>query len=107
MIKLIPKTEPKPQCSDGERIIGALNVGIADMKKAMETTGVTPRGVCILFLHEDKQEDGSTVISESWIIQGMNGLEAIGLMAMTTTDIAAGGVTGDIYVPHEIPDEPA
>ncbi len=86
--RLHPVAVPKPDVSDHDRIMAALNQAIND-QQLDNKLGQSARGVAIIWLRED-----DNTFNESWIIQGMNALEAIGLMHITAEDIGTCGLTG-------------
>lgn len=94
--RLHPVAAPKPDVSDHDRIMAALTQAIEDQKLDQEA-GQSARGVAIVWFRE--YPDGT--FGESWIIQGMNALEAIGLLKITGDDISQCGLTGH---PDHFPD---
>ena len=94
--RLHPVALPKPDVSDHDRIMAALNQAVEDQKIDGEM-GQSARGVAIVWFRE--YPDGT--FGESWIIQGLNALEALGLLKITSDDISAAGLTGG---PDHFPD---
>lgn len=86
--RLTPVTQPKPDVSNHDKIMAALNQAIKDQQKDEELQQCAT-GIAIVWFRE--YPDGT--YGESFIIQGMNALEAIGLMHLTADDIAEGGIT--------------
>jgi hypothetical protein len=97
--RLHPVTLPKPDVSDADRITAALNQALADHQEDARL-GQSARGIAILFMRE--YPDGT--FGESWIIQGMNAWEALGLLKVTADDISSCGLTG---APDHFTKEPA
>lgn len=87
--RLHPVTLPKNEASDHDRIMAALAQATED-QQADQKLGQSARGIAILFLRE--YPNGA--YGESWIIQGMNALEAIGLLKITSDDISQYGLDG-------------
>ncbi len=96
---LKPVAPPAPDVSDHDRIMAALTQAIEDQKKDAELNQ-SARGVAIIWFRE--YPDGT--FGESWIIQGLNVMEAIGLMHITADDISACGLTDG---PDHFPKDPA
>lgn len=93
---------PKPDVSDNDRIMAALNQALIDQKKD-EELGQSAKGIAIVWYRE--YPDGT--FGDSHIIQGLNALEAIGLLNLTAHDIAADGLNGPDHFPPEPEDKPA
>lgn len=87
--RLHPVAPPKPDVSNHDKIMAALNQAVED-QKLDEELNQSARGVAIVWFRE--YPDGT--FGESWIIQGMNCLEAIGLMKITSDDLSSCGLTG-------------
>lgn len=96
--RLHPVTLPKPDISDNDRIMSALTQAIED-QKADNEAGKSARGIAIIWYRE--YEDGT--FSESWIVQGINTLEAVGLMTLTAHDIVDRGLGP---TPRKLDDDP-
>jgi hypothetical protein len=95
----------KPELSKPDLILTALNQAVED-QKLDEALKQSARGIAIVWFRE--YPDGS--FGESWIIEGMNEFEAIGLMHMAAKDIIDGGLTaGPDHFPgaRPKPEEPA
>jgi hypothetical protein len=97
--RLHPVTLPKADVSDADRITAALRQAAEDHKLDIEL-GQSAKGVAVVFFRE--YPDGT--FGESWIIQGLNALEAIGLMNLTAYDIGEQGLNGG---PDHFPKEPS
>jgi hypothetical protein len=87
--RLHPVTLPKPDISDHDRIMAALTQAVADQQEDARL-GQSARGVAVVWFRE--YPDGT--FGESWIIQGLNALEAIGLLQITSDDISKCGLNG-------------
>lgn len=87
--RLHPVTLPAPDVSDGDRITAALNQALEDHKEDVRL-GQSAKGIAVLFFRE--YPDGT--FGESWIVQGLNAMEALGLLKITSDDISACGLTG-------------
>lgn len=97
--RLHPVSLPHNEASDHDRIMSALNKAIED-QKADQELGQCAAGIAIVWYRE--YEDGT--FGESHIIQGLNALEAIGLMKLTGNDLCEQGLGGPDHFP---PKEPA
>lgn len=79
----------KPDISNHDRIMTALNQAIEDQK--IDDQGKqSARGIAIIWLRD--YPDGA--FGESWIIEGMNTLEAIGLLKIAGDDLSQFGLDG-------------
>lgn len=87
--RLKPVTLPVPDTTDHDRIMAALTQAIED-QQLDHKLGRPARGIAIIWFRE--YPDGG--FGESWIIEGMNSLEAVGLMHMTAVDITQTGLDG-------------
>lgn len=96
---LKPGSLPALDVSNHDRIMSALNQAIEDQQQDQQL-GQSARGVAIVWLRE---YPGGTM-GNSWIIQGMNSIEAIGLLHVTADDISIGGLDNG---PEHFPKEPA
>jgi hypothetical protein len=95
--RLHPLTPPSPDVSNADRITAALQRAMDD--HLLDCRANQPaEGIAIVFLRND---DGG--FGESWIIQGMSALEAVGLMHMTAGDLAEYGL-GDACPDYEPPE---
>lgn len=107
--RLKPATLPKPDVSAHDRIMAALTQAIKDQQIDNELDQ-SARGIAIVFFREYADER----YGESYIIEGMNALEAVGLLSMTAIDITQVGLNeGPDHFPAGRPpprnegDEPA
>lgn len=87
-VRLVPSIPPAPDVSDHDQIMAALTQAMEDQERDGEE-GISARGIAIIWLRE--YPDGT--IGESFIIQGMSGLEAAGLLHMTAEDVVNGAMT--------------
>ena len=97
--RLHPVTLPKQDVSNHDRIMSALTKAIEDQTKDNEL-GQCARGIAIIFYRLNEDE----TYGASRIIEGMNSLEAIGLMHIVAEDISNTGLTGG---PDHFPEESA
>lgn len=84
--RLHPIEAPALNVSSHDIIMAALSKAMTTQEQE-EEEGNSARGIAIIWLRE--WEDG---MGNSFIIHGMNGLEAIGLLKITADDISAAGL---------------
>lgn len=99
VVRLQPASPPAPDVSNHDRIMAALNRAIE-----VQTTAEDHRdavGVAIVWYHEDDSK-----FSDSYIVQGLNMLETLGLLKMASDDISEYGLNNG---PCDLPrgDDPA
>lgn len=88
VVRLQPAAPPKPEVSAHDRIMAALNKAIED-QTTDEEHQKTARGIMIIWYHDYGSKYG-----DSYIAQGLNTLEALGLLRITADDISEYGLDG-------------
>lgn len=88
--RLKPLDLPKNESSSHDQIISALKQAIADQELDHQSGRGNAKGVAILFLREHTDN----TFSESWLIQGLNSMEVLGLLKITGDDISRFGIDG-------------
>lgn len=101
--QLTPLTLPKVQVSNADRITVALDTAMKDHQTDI-SLGDPARGIAVVFFREYK----NGTFGESWIIEGMNALEVVGLMHLVAADVLEYGMDGPAHFPDGRPEpEPA
>jgi hypothetical protein len=98
--RLKPVDAPKPDIAPADRVTACLEQALHDHKLDMQA-GQPARAVICIFLRE--YPDGRW--SDSWLSQGMNTLEALGLLSATAHDVNEFGIdNGPDHWPNGRPD---